>query len=52
MTPGIPVKFSGMPDLNYYAAPTLGQHNEFVLKEIVGLDDATYSRLVADRVIY
>ena len=52
MTPGIPVKFSGMPDLNYYAAPTLGQHNEFVLKEIVGLDDATYDRLVADRVIY
>ena len=52
MTPGIPVKFSGMPNLNYYAAPTLGQHNEFVLKEIVGLDDATYSRLVADRVIY
>ncbi len=52
MTPGIPVKFSGMPNLNYYAAPTLGQHNEFILKEIVGLDDATYDRLVADRVIY
>ena len=52
MTPGIPVKFSGMPNLNYYAAPTLGQHNEFVLKEIVGLDDATYDRLVSDRVIY
>ena len=52
MTPGIPVKFSGMPNLNYYAAPTLGQHNEFILKEIVGLDDATYDRLVSDRVIY
>ena len=52
MTPGIPVKFSGMPKLNYYAAPTLGQHNDFVFKEIVGLDDETYSRLVADRVIY
>ncbi len=52
MTPGIPVKFSGMPKLNYYAAPTLGQHNDFVFKEIVGLDDAAYDRLVADRVIY
>ena len=52
MTPGIPVKFSGMPNLNYYAAPTLGQHNEFVLKEIVGLGEETYARLVADRVIY
>ena len=52
MTPGIPVKFSGMPKLSYYSAPTLGQHNEFILKEIVGLDDETYARLVSDRVIY
>ena len=52
MTPGIPVKFSGMTNLSYYSAPTLGQHNEFVLKEIVGLDDAAYDRLVSDRVIY
>ena len=52
MTPGIPVKFSGMPDLNYYPAPILGQHNEFVFKKIVGLDDETYDRLVAEKVIY
>ena len=52
MTPGIPVKFSGMPNLNYYPAPILGQHNEFVFKEIVGLDDETYARLVEDKVIY
>ena len=52
MTPGIPIKFSGMPDLNYSPAPILGQHNEFVFKEIVGLDDETYDRLVEEKVIY
>jgi benzylsuccinate CoA-transferase BbsF subunit len=52
MTPGIPAKFGGLTDLHYYPAPTLGQHNEYVFKEIVGLDDATFDRLVADKVIH
>ncbi len=51
-TPGIPIKLSGLPNLNYYAAPTLGQHNEFVFRDIVGLDKAAYTRLVSDKVIY
>jgi crotonobetainyl-CoA:carnitine CoA-transferase CaiB-like acyl-CoA transferase len=32
-------------------APTLGQHNEYVLKEIVGLSDERYRQLLADEVI-
>ncbi len=32
-------------------APTLGQHNEYVLKEILGLDEAAYQQLIDDQVI-
>jgi crotonobetainyl-CoA:carnitine CoA-transferase CaiB-like acyl-CoA transferase len=31
-------------------APTLGQDNEYVFKEILGLDDAEYERLIAEGV--
>ena len=31
-------------------SPTLGQDNEYVFKEILGLDDDEYDRLVAERV--
>jgi crotonobetainyl-CoA:carnitine CoA-transferase CaiB-like acyl-CoA transferase len=32
-------------------APTLGQHNEYVLKTILGLDDAAYQQLIDEQVI-
>ncbi|MGE0229172.1 MAG: CaiB/BaiF CoA transferase family protein [Dehalococcoidia bacterium] len=32
-------------------APTLGQHNEYVLKGILGLDDDAYQTLIQDQVI-
>jgi len=51
-TPGIPVKFGAHKSLNYYPAPCLGQHNEYVFKEILKLDDSTYRSLVAEQVIY
>jgi hypothetical protein len=31
-------------------APALGQDNEYVFKEILGLDDAQFQRLVTGRV--
>ena len=31
--------------------PTLGQHNEVVLREVLGLDDAQIEKLRADQVI-
>jgi crotonobetainyl-CoA:carnitine CoA-transferase CaiB-like acyl-CoA transferase len=32
-------------------APTLGEHNEYVFKQIVGLPDSEYDTLVKDGVI-
>ena len=35
----------------FRSAPTLGQHNEYVYKEIIGLSDEQYQKLVDDQVI-
>jgi len=42
--------FRGIPLVWERGAPTLGQDNEYVFKKILGLDDAAYKRLVADRI--
>ena len=42
--------FQGVPQVWERGAPTLGQDNEYVFKEVLGLDDAAYERLVADGV--
>jgi crotonobetainyl-CoA:carnitine CoA-transferase CaiB-like acyl-CoA transferase len=42
--------FRGIPLAWDRGAPVLGEHNEYVFKEILGLDDAGYDRLVAERV--
>ena len=42
--------FRGIPMAWERGAPTLGQDNEYVFKEVLGLDDAEYDRLVAERV--
>ncbi len=42
--------FRGIPLAWERGAPTLGQDNEYVFKEILGLDDVDYDRLVAERV--
>ena len=35
----------------FQPAPTLGQHNEYVYKELIGLSDQEYQKLVDDQVI-
>jgi crotonobetainyl-CoA:carnitine CoA-transferase CaiB-like acyl-CoA transferase len=42
--------FRGIPLVWERGAPALGEHNEYVFKKILGLDDAEYDRLVAERV--
>jgi crotonobetainyl-CoA:carnitine CoA-transferase CaiB-like acyl-CoA transferase len=42
--------FRGIPLAWGRGAPTLGEHNEYVFKKILGVDDAGYERLVAERV--
>jgi crotonobetainyl-CoA:carnitine CoA-transferase CaiB-like acyl-CoA transferase len=42
--------FRGIPLAWERGAPALGEDNEYVFKEIVGLDDAEYARLVDEQV--
>jgi benzylsuccinate CoA-transferase BbsF subunit len=50
--PGMPVKLSNVPQLNYSPPPDLGQHNREVFGGLLGLSDAEISRLIDERVIY
>jgi crotonobetainyl-CoA:carnitine CoA-transferase CaiB-like acyl-CoA transferase len=50
--PGLPMRFSALDGRWYRApAPTLGQHNDEVLRELLGLDDDTIAALRAAGVI-
>ena len=50
--PGLPWRFDCGPGPRIEAAPTLGQHNEYVFKELLGLSDSEIARLVEDQIIY
>lgn len=50
--PGVAWKFSATPvGLNGYAGPRLGQHNDYVLKDLLGLSDAELAELAAAGVV-
>ena len=48
---GNPVKLMDMMPRVNMPAPTLGQHNEEIYKDVLGIDEETYNRLVEDNVI-
>jgi benzylsuccinate CoA-transferase BbsF subunit len=50
--PGMPVKMSNVPELNYSYPPDLGEHNREVFGGLLGLSDAEIRALMADKVIY
>ena len=43
--PGNPLKFSETSELCFDPAPLLGQHNDFILKEVLGLDEDKIQQL-------
>ena len=49
--PGSPVKFDGQRATNWQRAPKLGEHNEEVLRDVLGMTDTEISRLRDDGVI-
>jgi crotonobetainyl-CoA:carnitine CoA-transferase CaiB-like acyl-CoA transferase len=49
---GLPFCFSDMPKGNYATAPLLGQHNEYVFGELLGLSRDEINTLIADKVLY
>ena len=44
-------RFSGYANRPRFAAPALGEHTEFVLRDILGLDDATIATYAAEGVL-
>lgn len=49
--PGNPVKLSVTPPMAKGAAPVLGQHNEIVLREVIGYDDSKIKSLKDNGII-
>jgi crotonobetainyl-CoA:carnitine CoA-transferase CaiB-like acyl-CoA transferase len=50
--PGMPVKLSNVPKLNYSPPPDLGQHNRDVFGGLLGLSDAEIAKLMDEKVIF
>jgi len=48
---GTPITFSSLAQDNWRSAPLLGEDNEYVFKEIVGVDDDEYDEFLAEGVI-
>ncbi len=49
---GVPWRFSGTPGSVRAPAPLLGQHNEYVLRELLGMDEPRVEELVVQQVVY
>lgn len=52
LTQGLPFRLSAIPHVEYAPAPLLGQHNEYVFGEILGMSRDEISQLVEERVLY
>ena len=52
MVYGVPWRFSDTPGSVRTPAPLLGQHNDYVLRELLGMDKTGVDELVAQQVIY
>jgi crotonobetainyl-CoA:carnitine CoA-transferase CaiB-like acyl-CoA transferase len=50
--PGMPVKMSNVPELNYSMPPDVGQHNREIFGGLLGLSDAEIQTLMEQKVIY
>ena len=52
MVYGVPWRFSETPGSVRAPAPLLGQHNAYVLRELLGMDETALSALMAEQVVY
>ena len=50
--PGLPWRFEGGEEPIFTEAPILGQHNEYVYQELLGMSGQEMNRLVEEQVIY
>jgi crotonobetainyl-CoA:carnitine CoA-transferase CaiB-like acyl-CoA transferase len=49
---GVRIKLSAAPGTVRHPAPLLGQHNEYVFKELLGISEEEYVNLLVEQVIY
>ena len=52
MVYGIPWRFSDTPGDVHIPAPLLGQHNAYVLGEVLGIDENSLEQLMTEQVVY
>ena len=50
--PALGWRFDGGPEPRITAAPVLGQHNDYVYGELLGLSDDEIAKLIEDQIIY
>ena len=50
--PGVPWRFKDQPEPYITAAPVLGQHNDYVYGELLGLSEPEVKQLVEQQIIY
>ncbi|HKV55301.1 MAG TPA: CoA transferase [Candidatus Binataceae bacterium] len=50
--PGMPVKMSNVPSMNYSLPPDVGEHNQEIFGGLLGLSDAEIKMLMESKVIY
>lgn len=48
---GLPFKLSDAPEGNYDPSPLLGEHNDYVLGELLGISKEEIAKLVEDKVV-
>jgi benzylsuccinate CoA-transferase BbsF subunit len=48
---GLPIKFSGYKDMNYQTPPLLGEHNDYVFGELLGLSKDEIRKLTEEKVL-
>jgi crotonobetainyl-CoA:carnitine CoA-transferase CaiB-like acyl-CoA transferase len=48
---GLPIKFSGYKDMNYHTPPLLGEHNDYVFGELLGLSKEEIRKLTEEKVL-
>jgi benzylsuccinate CoA-transferase BbsF subunit len=49
---GLPARFSDSPKGNYHYAPLLGEHNDYVFRELLGLSVAEIKQLKEEKVLF
>ncbi|MCS5675739.1 MAG: hypothetical protein NZ605_12110, partial [Acidimicrobiales bacterium] len=52
LIPGFPLRFSDAPDLPDLVAAEVGEHNETVLADLLGLDSESVAALEEEGILY